>query len=143
MIQRMQSVWLFLAALLNGALFISPLYKYQSAEASDNLLSANNFYPLMIIAAVITFMPLMTIFLFKNRKKQIRMIVVSILATISFIAVMMMRISSIKKGLPEPINDQYLIPGSLLPVVAILFMIVAIRGVNKDEKLVKSMDRLR
>ena len=71
------------------------------------------------------------------------MVLGSLFASVGFVGVMMMRISSIKQGAPAPVNDQYLIPGALLPVLAIVFLILALRGITKDEKLVKSMDRLR
>lgn len=33
--------------------------------------------------------------------------------------------------------------GSVLPVAAIILLIIAISGIRKDEKLVRSVDRLR
>lgn len=148
MIQRIQSVWLFLAALASGGLFISPLYKYDipgipGLGEQAHFLTAARFYPLLLIAAVMTLLPLIAIFMFKERKKQKGMAIGALLACIAFIGVMIMRIGHIKQGAPAPTNDQYLIPGALLPVLAIVFLILAMRGIAKDDKLVKSMDRLR
>jgi hypothetical protein len=148
MIQRIQTLWLFLAAFVSGLLFIMPVYKYEipalpGVGNSAQLLQASQFYPLLIIAAVMTLIPLIAIFMYLNRKRQRRMAIISILACISFIGVMMMKINNIKQGTPAPVNEQYVIPGSLLPVLPIIFLIMAIIGINKDEKLVRSMDRLR
>jgi hypothetical protein len=43
---------------------------------------------------------------------------------------------------PAPTNGGYAF-GSVLPIFSLVFLILAIRGINKDEKLVKSLDRLR
>jgi hypothetical protein len=43
---------------------------------------------------------------------------------------------------PTPANGSYQL-GSVIPVVVAVFLILALRGISKDEKLVKSMDRLR
>lgn len=144
MIQRIQSVWLFVAALFSGALFISPLYRYNVADRPEvQLLSSANFFPLLLLAAIVTLVPLVTIFMFTNRRRQMRLTLFSILACLSFIGVMLMKISNIHKMNPGLTNDSYVIPGALLPVVSVIFLILAWSGIRKDDKLVKSVDRLR
>jgi len=142
MIQRIQSVWLLLAALTSGALFISPLYRYDTA-GGEQLLQTTGFYPLLIIAAIMTLLPLAAIFMYKERKRQRGMVIGALFACLGFLGVMWMKTSNIQKEIPAPTGGQYAIPGALLPAVAIIFLMLAIRGINKDEKLVRSMDRLR
>lgn len=33
--------------------------------------------------------------------------------------------------------------GSVFPIVALVFLVLALRGIRKDEKLIRSADRLR
>ncbi len=142
MIQRIQSVWLLIAAFISSALFITPLFSY-SVNDVEALLRANNFYPLLLIDGVMAIYPLLGIFRYKDRKIQKRFAVVAIAACVSFIAVMLMRISFIHSHTNDILNEHYLMPGALMPVIAIIFNVLAILAINKDEKLVRSMDRLR
>lgn len=146
MIQRIQSLWLFLAAMINGAVFISPLYKYHQQNGLfmvDHVDGVRNFYPLLIVAVVITLLPLVTIFMFNNRPRQRGMTILSILSCASFLMIMFMHASNIKKATPPVTDLQYLIPGTILPAIGMVPLILAIIGIRKDEKLIRSLDRLR
>jgi hypothetical protein len=142
MIQRIQSLWLLIASFLSAALFITPLFSY-SVNGVETLLRANNFYPLLLIDGVMAIYPLLAIFRFKERKKQRAFAIVAIVACASFIGVMLMRISFIHSHTQDILNEHYLLPGALMPAIAIIFNVLAILSINKDEKLVRSMDRLR
>ena len=63
----------------------------------------------------------------------------SILAVISFVTLTLARVGRIA---PPPSSGTYWI-GSILPAMAFVFIIMAIFGIRRDEKLVKSVDRLR
>ncbi len=144
MIQRIQSLWLFLASMLNGLLFLFPLYSYKTAGISDpRFEGVRQHIPLFIVAAVATLLPMITIFFFMARKKQMRLVVISILASVLIIGLMMMNVSSLKTGTPPATEVDYAIPGFLGTVLAILFEILAFIGIRKDDKLIKSLDRLR
>lgn len=145
MIQRIQSVWLLLAALVNAGLFYLSYYKAEFVTNGEEVVkhySAVNHLPSLIVLIVMTALPLVTIFLFKDRKKQSRMAVLSMIAAIGFHAIVIMRVGSITNGTPLPTDSAYQI-GFFLPTVAILLLVLAIKGIRKDEKLVKSLDRLR
>jgi len=145
MIQRIQSVWLLLAALMNAGVFMFDLYR---ADITTNGITVtqhvrvNDNFPAMLIALVITIMPLIAIFLYKNRRRQRTMTTLCMVFTIGFIANTLMRVSTFNNGSSAPANGSYWI-GSILPVIAVVFLILALRGIRKDEKLVKSVDRLR
>jgi len=144
MIQRKQSIWLFLAAMLNGALFIFPLFTYKTLGSFDPVVeSARSFLPLFILAALITLLPLITIFLFRNRGRQKAMTLTSIMASAVFLVVLMLHIGNVKEKLGGSVAVNYALPGVLLPILAIIFLIMAYRGIRHDEKLIKSLDRLR
>lgn len=145
MIQRIQTIWLLLAALCNAGLFFFEQYHAEimtNGVASMQYVRVNDHYPSLLIALVITVMPLATIFMFKNRKRQRTMTTLCMVFTISFLSLTLMRVSNFNNGTSAPVNGTYWI-GSVLPVIAVIFLALALRGIRKDEKLVKSVDRLR
>lgn len=146
MIQRIQSLWLFLASMCNGLLFIFPLFKYNRPNPAFSpwqIEKIQNHLPLLIIAVVITLLPLVSIFFFRDRKRQQSMVWISIVSVFAFLGVLFMRISNIKNSTPPVSNFEYMLPGVLVVFVALIFLILALRGIKRDEKLVRSLDRLR
>ena len=144
MIQRVQSIWLFLAAFVSAALFIFPLYHYTPGGSTTSLLlDARNYYPLLLLAALMTILPMINIFMFKNRKRQKSLVWLSILSSAAFIGVMLMKIQDLKNAIPPATNDNFALPGPIVPVIAIVFLFLALSGIRKDEALIKSVDRLR
>ncbi len=145
MIQRKQSLWLLLAALCAAGVLFFDMYRgeVRVGEVTEHkVLRVADHYPSLLIALVMTILPVVTIFLFRNRKQQIRLCVVSILAISSFVTMMLSRVSGLAKEVPPVTNGNYWL-GGVLPVVAMVFVILAIVGIRKDESLVRSMDRLR
>lgn len=143
MIQRIQSIWLFVAAFISGALFIFPLYHYSTGTGPQQLMGARNDYMLLILATLMTLFPLIALFLFRNRKRQKGFCWFSILSAVAFIAVMLMKIQNLKNAVPPPVSDNFALPGPVIPVLAIICIIMALRGIRKDEALIRSVDRLR
>ncbi len=142
MIQRKQSIWLLIAALLNAGVFYFDLYRYHIiANGIDTpaQIRVSDHFPTLLIALVMTLLPVVTIFMFRNRKRQITMSVFSIIAATGFITMALQRTKNLNA---VPASDSYWV-GSVLPVVAIVFLFMAILGIRKDDKLVKSTDRLR
>lgn len=145
MIQRIQTLWLFLAGLVNAGVFYFDLYRGYVTENNVQVLKSlyvGREMPLLLIAIVMVILPWAAIGMFKNRKRQRSMAAVSAVATVAFISAFMMRVTSFTKETAGIANDTYWI-GSVLPFVSIVFIVLAIRGINKDQKLVKSLDRLR
>jgi len=145
MIQRKQSIWLFIAALLNAGVFYFDLYRaHMNANGADIImpLRVADHFPSLLIALLMTALPFISIFMFGNRKQQIRMSFGGILAIVAFITLLMFRVTSLDKLIPPPTSGTYWI-GSVLPVISVVFMFMAIAGIRRDDKLVKSVDRLR
>jgi dipeptide/tripeptide permease len=142
MIQRKQSIWLLIAALLNAGVFYFDLYKYHAVINGVDTpaqLRVSDHFPTLLIALVMTLLPLVTIFMFRNRKRQITLSVFSIIAISGFITMALQRTKNLNA---VPASESYWI-GSVLPIAAIVFLFMAILGIRKDDKLVKSTDRLR
>jgi len=145
MIQRKQTLWLLFAALLNAGVLFFDMYRGEilmGPSVEQKVLRISDHYPSLLIALVMIILPFVAIFFFGNRKRQMRMGVISILSVISFLSMMLWRVSGLDKLEPPVTNGSYWI-GAILPVVALVFLILAIMGIRKDEKLVRSTDRLR
>lgn len=140
MIQRIQSIWLLLATLFA---FATLKLSFYSGNKLDALTNAKVFLPLnattntflFILTVAVAVAALVVIFLYKDRKRQILVstgvLAVSILNIIFYF-------SEIKKFI-EGQMDLTSIISFAIPV----FLLLAIRSILKDEKLVKSTDRLR
>ena len=140
MLQRKQSIWLLLAALINsGVIFLDLFRVHTVVNGTETIVPyrTDQHFPLLIIAIVMIAIPLVTVFMFKDRKRQIRMCIASIVAAGSFISKELL-----DAKVTPPTTVTYWI-GAVLPVVSLIFIILAISGIRKDEKLVRSVDRLR
>lgn len=143
LIFRKQSLWLLLAGLLNAGVLVFDIYRVQTNGAAvtttTTLRAADNF-PLLLMTLAVTVMPLAAIFLFKNRKRQLRIAGFGLIFTTTFITFMLSQVTKITP--PPPATGSYWI-GAVLPVISMLFLIMAIIAIRKDDKLVRSTDRLR
>src|SRR4051812_27747494 len=127
MIQRKQSLWLFIAALMNAGVLYFDLYKTHTiVNGVDALgqLRVTDHYPSVIITMVMIFLPLVTIFMFRNRRQQMRMTAYSMVSQGTFISMLLIRVGKIT---PPPTSGTYGI-GSILPVVAFVFLFMALMG---------------
>jgi len=139
MIQRIQTLWLFLAALVMATLFYLPIYKFTGGLP---LGIGNNFLAITLVALSII-LSLWAVFLFKKRKNQIALTWLNILVSVGLLAWLFYSISRATE-LPQNLNLQgYYWVGAFIPLVTIIFLFLAKAGIRKDEKLVKSLDRLR
>ena len=146
MIQRKQTLWLFLAALLSAGVFYFDLYTahimLNGAYTVFHLRTSDHF-PSLLLALVMCALPLISIFMFQHRKRQVNLTMISMVATAGFIALVLWRVADfVGKQAMAPASSTYWI-GSILPVISFVLLVLAIVGVRRDEKLVKSSDRLR
>ena len=146
MIQRIQSIFLLLSS---GALLSLFAIPFATSEQTDQALFADKVYDvfdnpiLMILVGLAGLIGLVNIFLFKKRPVQIKLdyliITLSILLLV-FTVFFVFQSGSLDSSSIE-INENYF--GLSMPVLAIIFAVLANRFITKDHKLVKSMDRLR
>lgn len=156
MIQRIQSVYLFIAAIATAAMFYFPvtsfyLNKYSYFNLSLNGISDEKFgvvntIPLIVTTVLLIVLIFSGIFLYKNRLLQIKIIRFGVLLNIGFIIILYF--GYIDKIVSDFINKGEIIEveyrfGSYIPLVTIVLLILAISGVMKDEKKVRAADRLR
>jgi hypothetical protein len=144
MIQRIQTIYLFLAFLVAGGLiFAFSLWTDQTGKEIFfiDALNSDNIY--MVITGVLfilsSLFSLISIFLFKNRKTQILLNRVNIILNFSLLGIIVYLLLS----LPGEASVSEKGIGSFLPLIVILLLVLANKAIIKDEKLVKSVDRLR
>jgi hypothetical protein len=141
MIQRIQSVWLFLAALLMALLFYFPTYKFSGSSALP--LSIGEDFLAIIMVALSIILSLVTISKFKNRKHQISLTWLNILVCIGLQVWLVIGVKSKTSAVPYVNLQGYYWMGLFIPIVTIILLFMAKAGISKDQKLVKSLDRLR
>jgi Domain of unknown function (DUF4293) len=141
MIQRIQTIWLLLAAIGGFAMSRAPLFEArlpnnitQTVIASDNLF-------LFVSITGVALLSLGCIFLFKKRPLQFKLTILAALLTVIIVALEVNKVSGFQST--HTILKGSYRWGSLLPIAIIVFLLLAARGIYKDEKLVKSLDRLR
>jgi multisubunit Na+/H+ antiporter MnhC subunit len=141
MIQRIQTVWLLMAAIGGFAMSQAPIFEArlpnnitQTVIASDNLF----LFALVIGVALLS---LACIFLFKKRPLQFKLTILTTLLTMIIVALEVNKVSGFQST--HTILKGSYSWGALLPIAMIVFLLLAARGIYKDEKLVKSLDRLR
>ncbi len=136
MIQRIQTLWLLLASICAFASVKLPFY-FGSLEVPGPTITITPYYNFMLLVFVIAtaLMGLVTIFLFSNRSLQIKMCIVGLVLSLANLMHYFLYMKNFKTGG----LSLYSILSFLVPV----FFILAIRSIYKDQKLLKSLDRLR
>lgn len=148
MLQRIQTIYLLLGAgFLSGAAF-SPLARLstpvsESPIFSDGVFSATDQSGLLILLLLVAFLLLVAVFLFRNRRAQTLLTKVGLAATLLVVAaIAAYMLNASRNQLPELAALRPAI-GALLPVAGLVAQVLALRNIQKDDKLVRSMDRLR
>ncbi|MCR9131143.1 MAG: DUF4293 domain-containing protein [bacterium] len=135
MIQRIQTVFLALSALSTGATFFTPIY---DRAMEDPQLWIG--YGLAIALTISMIGSIGCIFLYSNRKNQIAWVKRTMLVQIIGFAFCVGVFFSLG-GVGTYLWDEALGTGAVLAGFA--FQLLALRFINKDEKLVRSIDRIR
>ena len=141
MIQRVQSIWLLLAAICAFVTYPLVLYVGKLVDGSERQFLLGDHFLLMMFIIALGVLSLICIFLFKNRKLQFRLVILTIVLTVGYLFVQYLAIEQFKKD--SAIQTGSYKVAALLPLLMIIFLILAARGIYKDDKLVKSLDRLR
>ncbi len=154
MIQRIQTVYLLLSSVLIFLVFMFPLsellvdenllfiYRYRGIyELVDNaevLTIAST--PLAILFGIILIIGLISIFLFKNRMLQMRLSIFNIVLMLGSIGLTYYYIYIAFNELNTTVHYSF---AAIFPLISAILTYLAFRAIKKDEKLVKSLDRIR
>jgi glucan phosphoethanolaminetransferase (alkaline phosphatase superfamily) len=146
MIQRIQSIFLLLAAGCGFGVLAAPFATTPQTVAASTLFSDANYAAtdspaLLALFAVAGALALGGIFLFNNRQLQMKVCRFAIIANVLGLVLTIVLLwqdnanydfNSIRDGV-----------SAYLPFGFLLFGFLALRFIRKDESLVRSMDRLR
>jgi len=155
MIQRIQTFYLSLIILLSIFLLNGSILSFHDESGTvikvtiegilrdtgdKNFLLIGKFLPLSAVLILIPLVSLAAIFLFRKRKIQMGLAIFVIilsagLSVLTFLCSYNI-ISKFKSGITPGLN-------MALPFLILIFAILAYRGIRKDDRLVKSYDRLR
>ena len=148
MLQRVQTIWLILAAI---AVFLTMKFSFYSgmlvlqsganavaATVSDggyHLITATDNFIILILTSALGTGIIINIFLFKHRSIQIRIIIAAIIVECLIVFLYFRQTSNYAQG-------NYNI-WAILHILIIIFLILASKGIYNDSKLVKDSNRLR
>jgi glucan phosphoethanolaminetransferase (alkaline phosphatase superfamily) len=138
MIQRQQTLWLLLAGIAAFFTFQYPFYTGTKLENNMSVVAeveaGSNFF-LLVLTGVLIVIALITILLFKDRKTQLKTAIAGLVLAIILLVLYFLEVGKFDKG-----------NFALTSVLAILVpasFFMACRGIYKDQKLIKSLDKLR
>lgn len=169
MIQRIQTIFLFITAVLLVVLLFVPIWKNQEMNGgtlsgkllldafklkfdaipnnSDSVITKmfipeKNVIYIAVLALSAALSSLFSITKFKNRILQLKLGMLTSLLTSALLGAIFLAIKQGNDLLNTSNKGEYLI-GFFLPIGALIFNMLANRFIKKDENLVRSVDRLR
>lgn len=152
MIQRIQTIYLALAAVLVGLTFAFPFATYLLPEGevvfsaygvSENSSEVSTFFPYYITLALSMGLIVFSMLQYKKRKLQItigRFIYLLLIVTIAFMFIDFPSLTTQFNVTNDAVGMGI---GMFMPVAALPLVFMGNRNIRKDEALVKSLDRLR
>ncbi|MCD7970882.1 MAG: DUF4293 domain-containing protein [Alistipes sp.] len=156
MIQRIQSLYLFIVAGLMVVMLSFPLGRFLAGD-EEFILKAYGIYstldtgipilalPYMgILITLAAALPFITIFFYKNRLLQIRLCFMEMVFLIGVqIFVVFFLYRATKSFNHLPVSSVTYSAIDVIPLVALILMWLSFRAIAKDEALVRSLDRIR
>lgn len=156
MIQRIQTLFLFVVFVLCLAAFFFPIANFFASpvytielgvlgikEYADYNMTWPNTILLPVVLGLTGLIAFATIFLYKNRRVQVRLIRFDLLLNIIYLALIFFyyvpELETLTRASAEYITE----PGIYFPILSTVFLILANRFISKDEKLIRSANRLR
>lgn len=162
MIQRVQSIFLVISAIAMGLMLFLPLWQKVSIEPpevatlnafhltyevldhnteSKQSILKNTFYIALLGSLSVT-LSLYSVFQYKNRLRQIQLGALNSLVIGITLGVLMYFVFKVETLIEPTQRGNYLF-GFYLPLTSLFCNFTANRFIRKDEKLVKSMNRIR
>ncbi len=155
MIQRIQTIYLFIAAVLLIGVNFANLVSFNVANGQYlmNSLGVDAFgveeyvgpewvcYLLPVLSCFAAYLSLRALFGYKNRIGQMRRCLYAIMVIILYYVALGVQVWMANGA----IADAKILPTlyAQLPLIAIIFLFIAGRAINRDEALVRSTERIR
>jgi CDP-diglyceride synthetase len=147
MIQRIQTLYLLIAAALLALLFAFPfaeihddaaVYLLSTSGITLNQVVKESGLLLAVSVVVLLFLHGYIIISFKNRKRQIQLTTIALLLMICLLVLIVYYSYLVFPGS----NVSFKI-GFIFPIIVFLLDFLALLGIKKDEALIRSIDRIR
>jgi peptidoglycan/LPS O-acetylase OafA/YrhL len=121
---------------------ISLTYESASTQMSNLQVIEISTLHILVLAALITFLAIISLFNYKKRVTQMKFGFLNTLLIIILFALMYYQIVEADKMMSHPLYGEYRM-GFFLPLFALGFNILANYYIKRDEDLVRSADRIR
>lgn len=167
MIQRLQSLYLLAIVVISSVLIFSDIVFYEetgkaveentetgeqityetttiivdynSTQTLDGPIGTNQ--SLVYFLSALGLLSLVSIFLFKNRKLQLRLVFgVLVMAVIVLVSMYQLSFGNHYTTIDTVASFEI---GAIIPFAIVVFAVLAYKRIQKDEKLVRSLDRIR
>ncbi len=138
MIQRVQTIYLLLVTLACIALILVPFGGIAAVDGTLTPLIVKEMLIDAVAVSMIGLIAFISIFLFKNRKRQLKIVLFNIVLSFGLIGLFAYGIYA-----HVGIKNYVFKFGAILPIFILIFNVLAYAGIKSDENLVRSMDRLR
>jgi hypothetical protein len=155
MIQRLQSLYLALVLILSLLFFGGSVFKcvdetgqtirvmlngMLTDQGGQSFAMVTALWPVSVILIALTLLSIVTILMFRNRKIQLKLA-----GAIIFIAAILIIVLFIYAYIVIHSYRLKIVPvlKMAVPVLVLIFSVLAYRGILKDDRLVRSYDRLR
>ncbi len=147
MLQRIQTVYLMLAFIASALLFTKlPIAVFPFPDGGDIIFNIVGKYeiistlPLLLLNGALVLLTFIPTFLYRNRPLQYKLTMFGFLINVILIIVIFFTADSLQNQLN--MEAKYKL-GAILPLISLVLLILASKAIRKDEKLIKSADRLR
>lgn len=153
MIQRIQSIYIFVASALTFCLFFTPFISLDLGQGVSEIsvcrmspvlqgFQPTAMSPLAILAGTAFVLCFMSIFLFRNRTLQMKVVRVNEFLQMAVLIVMLVYIYVFVKDIDTTIRFCFYL-ALVFPIVNAILLVLARKRIKADDDLVKSADRLR
>lgn len=162
MIQRIQSVYLALSAILSTVSLFATIGKYVSGgsvvasftnfsfDADQKLfegMESTGPWSLGAILIIVALLNLTTIFLFNHRMHQLRLTIFTTILLVGYVAMYAfftwVYLEKLKEAAPNANISFQLCAMAIFSVICVILNCMAIHGIRKDERLIRSLDHIR
>ena len=141
MIQRIQSIYLLLTTALMAVFLFLPIAQFDTTDGIYSFTAQGISTVEAMTTPVIAVLSFITIFLYKNRPTQARICMINAFFLVTFYIVIFLSGYTFREDLSA--SNISWTAYIVMPFVALILDILAYKAINKDERLVRSLDRIR
>ncbi len=152
MIQRIQSLYLLLAAIVPVFAYMVPLVQFEQGAQAFSLyachyeaaqveaLAGRMPYGVLVLSLLAIVLPLVALLGFKNRRSQLKKVAWAMMANVAWMVTVGVYAVSLAARLEMEVQPGC---GLIFPLLGLVCLVMARRGIRRDEALVRAADRIR